>query len=155
MTSPIHRLRLTSGPGSLGRLVRRLRRALVLEVRRPEARAMALLAVEEAVANVLEHGYHGRPGQPFTVTFRSRPGERFEIVLRDRAPVVDVTRLVPGDLRRLARSHATGGRGLALVHLLASELRHARRRGGGNVLTLVFDAEELSRIAQEHSREAA
>jgi len=116
---------------------------------------MALLAVEEAVANILEHGYRGRPGRPFTVTFRALPGERFEIVLRDRAPALDVTRLVAGDLGRLARSHATGGRGLALVRLLARELRYAKRPGGGNVLTLAFDAEELSRIAQEHTREAA
>jgi len=158
MTRPApstHRLRFTSGPGALGRTVRRLRQALVLEVRRPEARALALLAVEEAVANVLEHGYRGQPGRPFTLTFRPLAGERFEVVLRDRAPVVDVARLAPGDLERLAIQKASGGRGLALVRLLVETLEHARRRGGGNVLTLVFDADELSRIAQEHSREAA
>ena len=149
------RLRITSGPGALSRLRRGLREVLVLDLRRPEARAMAMLAVEEAVANILEHGYGNRAGLPVEITLRIGEGERFAVVLRDRAPVVDVTTLPPRDLDRLARDLATRGRGLAMVRRIAESMRHRPRRGGGNELTLFFDAERLAGGAETLSGKAA
>jgi len=138
-----------------GRLARRLRDVLILDVRRPEARALALLAVEEAAANVLEHGYGGKTGEPLEVLVRMREPEIFEVTLKDRARVLDITRIPPGNLKKLARKQAERGRGLALVQILTRDLSHRRRAGGGNVITLVFDAEHLSEVAKEHSRDAA
>jgi len=149
------RIRITSGPGALRRLVRALRESLVLEIRSPEARALALLAVEEAAVNILEHGYDRAPGRPLQVTFRSLEPDRFQIELRDRAPTVDVSRMIPGDLKQLAARQSIRGRGVAMVRMFTESVRHAPRRGGGNILTLVFDAGRLSRLAEEHSREAA
>ena len=102
-------LRVKTGPGALERLRRALREVLVLEIRRPEARALALLAVEEVAANIVEHGYGGEAGRPLAVTVALEPGERFTITLRDRAPVLDVTSLSPNDLKELARSAAPRG----------------------------------------------
>lgn len=138
-----------------GRLARRLREVLILDVRRPEARALALLAVEEAAANILEHGYRGKTGRPLEVVVRMREPEIFEVTLKDRARVLDITRLHPGNLKKLARKRAERGRGLALVQMLTRNINYKRRAGGGNVITLVFDAEHLSEVAKEHSREAA
>jgi anti-sigma regulatory factor (Ser/Thr protein kinase) len=126
-----------------------------MEIRSPEARALALLAVEEAAVNILEHGYDREPGRPLVVTFRSLETDRFRIELRDRAATVDVSRLTPGDLKTLAARRSIRGRGVALVRMFTEEVRHAPRRGGGNVLTLIFDAARLSRLAEEHSRDAA
>jgi anti-sigma regulatory factor (Ser/Thr protein kinase) len=138
-----------------GRLARRLREVLILHVRRPEARALALLAVEETAANILEHGYGGKTGKPLEVVVRIREPEVFEVTLKDRARVLDITRLRPGNLKKLARKQAERGRGLALVQLLTRNMNYRKRAGGGNVITLVFDAEHLSEIAREHSRGAA
>lgn len=154
-TSPPRRLRFTTGPGMAGRLARRLREALVLDVRRPEARALTLLAVEEVVANILEHGYGGEAGRPIEVGVLMREPEVFEVTIKDRARLIDITRIHPGNLKKLARERAQRGRGLALVHLLTRTMNHLRRVGGGNVIVLEFDAEHLSEIAREHSRDAA
>lgn len=148
------RLRFTTGPGMPGRLARRLRDVLILDVRRPEARALALLAVEEAAANILEHGYDGKAGESLEVIVRIREPEVFEVTLKDRARLFDITRIHPGNLRKLARERAERGRGLALVHKLTRAMNHRRRSGGGNIINLVFDAEHLSEIAMEHSRAA-
>ncbi len=127
----------------------------MVEVRRPEARALALLAVDEIAANVVEHGYRGEAGRPLGVTFRPLDGERFEITVRDRAPVIDVTARPVVSLRTLARKRAPRGRGLAMVRRLAESLRHRSRPGGGNELTLIFDAVALSRLGEEPFRDAA
>ncbi len=114
-----------------------------------------MLAVEEAAANIFEHGYGNRPGCPLEVTVRIGEQERFAVVLRDRAPVIDVTALPPADLDRLAREFATRGRGLAIVRQIADSMCHRARRGGGNELTLTFDAERLAGGMENLREEAA
>ena len=144
-----------TGPGALERLRRALRDVLVLEIRRPEARALTLLAVEEVAANIVEHGYGGEPNRPISVTVTIEPGGVFTIILRDRAPLKDVTSLPSGDLKELARTSATRGRGLAMIDLLARSVTHRKRRGGGNELELVFDAEDLVRRVEASLKDAA
>jgi anti-sigma regulatory factor (Ser/Thr protein kinase) len=149
------RLRVTSGPGALKRLRREVRDALLRDVSSLEACELAMLAVEEAAANIFEHGYGNRPGCPLEVTVQIGGRERFTIVLRDRAPVLDVTALAPVDLDRLAREFATRGRGLAIVRRIADSVSHRARHGGGNELTLIFDAERLSGGVENLREEAA
>jgi anti-sigma regulatory factor (Ser/Thr protein kinase) len=137
------------------RLRRELRTVLALQLRRPEARALILLAVEEAVLNVLEHGYDGAPDRPVTVTVKALDDHRFRVRILDRAPERDVTRLPVVPLARSAHQAAVRGRGLAMVRLLTEAMSHCRRRGGGNRLELVFDADRLSRAVEEEFGEAA
>ena len=139
----------------LPRLRSGLRGILALFVRRPEARALAALAVEEIVANVADHGYSGREGLPISLTMRPLGGERFQVRVLDRAPVRDVTLIEAPDLAESARRLSPRGRGLALVRLIANSVVHRGRSGGGNALDLVFDAAVLSRIVEENFREAA
>jgi anti-sigma regulatory factor (Ser/Thr protein kinase) len=124
-------------------------------VRRPEARALTLLAVEELVANIAEHGYGGQAGRAISLSVQAREDETFEITIRDRAPTVDVTGIPPGNLGRLARGRAVRGRGLAMVRVLTRSLKHRSLPGGGNELTLTFDAVELSRRVAEDLGDAA
>src|SRR5262245_65557420 len=98
----------------MGRLVVRMREMLPLVIRKPEERALALLAVEEAAVNIFEHGYRNEPGRLLTIRLSTLEDDRFQVTLRDRAPLADVTRIVPGDLKELARQRASRGRGLAL-----------------------------------------
>ena len=134
---------------------RGLRDALVLEVRRPEARALALLAVEETASNIQEHGYGGESGYPLSILLRTYANGVFTVTLQDRAPIVDISRLAPGDLEELAQRHATRGRGVALVRVLSQRVTHRARKGGGNEVTLHFDVDQLSRVAKEQTSEAA
>ena len=144
-----------SGPGALGRLVTRMREILPSLIRKPEERALALLAVEEAAVNILEHGYQNEAGRPLTIRLSALEDDRFQVILRDRAPVADVTRIAPGDLKELARRRASRGRGLALMRLLTTAMIHRPRPGGGNDLVLLFDASHLTRVVEEHFRNAA
>ena len=144
-----------SGPGALGRLVMRMREILPSVIRKPEERALALLAVEEAAVNILEHGYQNEAGRLLTIRLSVLKDDRFQVILRDRAPVADVTRIVPGDLKELARRRASRGRGLALMRLLTTAMIHHPRVGGGNDLVLLFEVSHLSRVVEEHFRNAA
>ncbi len=144
-----------TGPGALGRLVTRMREILPSVIRKPEERALALLAVEEAAVNILEHGYRNEDGRMLTICVTALEDDLFRIVLRDRAPLTDVTRIVPGDLKELARRRASRGRGLALMRLLTTTMTHRPRAGGGNELVLLFDSSHLTRVIEEHFRHAA
>ena len=144
-----------SGPGALGRVVMRMREILPTVMRKPEERALALLAVEEAAVNILEHGYQNEAGRPLTIRVVPLADDRFQVVLRDRAPLADVTHIVPGDLKELARRRASRGRGLALIRLLSTAMMHRPRPGGGNELVLLFDTNHLTRVIEEHFRNAA
>jgi anti-sigma regulatory factor (Ser/Thr protein kinase) len=114
-----------------------------------------LLAVEEAAVNILEHGYQNVSGRPLFICVRGLDAGRFQVTLRDRAPLTDVTRIVPGDLKELARARASRGRGLALMRLLTSSMTHRPRRGGGNELVLAFDPVHLGRVIEDYFRNAA
>ena len=155
MNGSLSGFRLISGPGALGRVVARLRELLPEVIRRPEERSLVLLAVEEAAVNILEHGYRDDSGFPLSIWVRALDEGRFQVTLRDRAPLTDVTRIVPGDLKELARTRASRGRGLALMRLLTSSMTHRPRRGGGNELVLVFDPAHLGRVIEDHFRNAA
>jgi anti-sigma regulatory factor (Ser/Thr protein kinase) len=132
-----------------------MREILPLVIRKPEERALALLAVEEAAVNILEHGYQNEDGRPLTIRISTLQDDRVQVTLRDRAPVADVTRIVPGDLKELARRRASRGRGLALMRLLTTDMVHRPRPGGGNDLVLLFDSHHLTRVIEEHFRNAA
>ncbi|HET9232512.1 MAG TPA: ATP-binding protein [Candidatus Eisenbacteria bacterium] len=147
--------RVLSGPGALGRVVTRLRELLPAVIRKPEERSLVLLAVEEAAVNILEHGYRNDSGRPLSIWVRALDDGRFQVMLRDRAPLTDVTIIAPGDLKELARTRASRGRGLALMRLLTSSMTHRPRHGGGNELILVFDTVHLGRVIEEHFRNAA
>jgi anti-sigma regulatory factor (Ser/Thr protein kinase) len=155
VSPPFRPIRVLSGPGALGHLVASLRRPLAAAVRDPEPRALILLAVEEAAANIWEHGYGRAPGKPILVAVRPGTAGRVEVVLRDRGPLVDVSRIPPGNLKELAQRHASRGRGLALIHLFAESLCHRARGGGGNELVLVFHPRRLAHAIEERFLEPA
>jgi anti-sigma regulatory factor (Ser/Thr protein kinase) len=132
-----------------------MRELLPEVIRKPEERALVLLAVEEAAVNILEHGYRNEAGRPISIRVCPLADDRFQVTLRDRAPVTDITRIVPGDLKELARQRASRGRGLALIRLLSISMNHRSRPGGGNELELLFDPHHLARVIEEHFRNAA
>ena len=91
-----------------------------------------LLAVNEALQNVIRHAHGDRPDA--TVQIMCRPvSEGIAIVVLDEGTPFDVTAvptLDPAEVR-------IGGRGVYLMRKLMDELVCAPRPGGGNQLCLV------------------
>lgn len=106
----------------------------------PEAECRAVvLAVDEALTNIIRHAYQGRPERPIEASFRRirvpRDGTRkeaLEIVLEDRGVTVD-----PKKLRgRPLEDVRPGGLGLHFIRQSMDAVEF-RRRNGRNQLRLV------------------
>lgn len=94
------------------------------------------LAVNEAVANVIKHGYEGVPGQPIDVTLsRVSRGEQtaIEIVICDCARHVDPDKITGRDLDDLR----PGGLGTHIMKTLMDEVKYTPRQPAGMELRLL------------------
>jgi anti-sigma regulatory factor (Ser/Thr protein kinase) len=92
-----------------------------------------LVALDEALSNVVRHGYGGQPGD-IEVTF-SRADDGVSITVSDLAPAFDPLRAAAPDLAAPLGSRSEGGVGVALVRALMDEVRY-ERRAGRNVLVI-------------------
>lgn len=104
----------------------------------PECRAV-VLAVDEALTNIIRHAYQGRAEQPIEASFRhiqaGRDGARraaLEIVLEDRGVTVDREKLCGRKLEDVR----PGGLGLHFMRKCMDTVEF-RRRQGRNQLRLV------------------
>ena len=93
------------------------------------------LAVDEACANIVAHGYAGREPGPIVVTFEPRDGEAVVTVCDyghafspDQAPPPDL--FSPWQLRRV------GGWGIHLMRVMVDRYEYHAGPDGGNLLTL-------------------
>lgn len=108
-----------------------------------ETRQALRLAVEEAIANVIDHGYAGAGPGPVTVAV-AIDAEAARATVSDRAPYFDPAGAPPPDLTSDWESRPLGGLGWHLITSLMSDVRHEARPGGGNVLTLTKKREAPS-----------
>jgi len=125
-------IRLTSDP----RWLRVLRAAVgqvgYLAGLTPQAVDHLKLAVDEACANIIVHGYGGKPGQPIVATLYLYP-DRLEVRLRDFG-----TKVPPDSIRPLEPSVSRpGGLGVHLIHSCMDEVVYESAEGEGMVLRLV------------------
>ena len=91
------------------------------------------IAVDEAVTNVLIHGYAGAGDIDIDVSGRGRD---LVVRLRDRAPPFDPVRAAPDALAPVEERVKPGGFGLYLIRENVDEVGY-RRVGPDNELTLV------------------
>jgi anti-sigma regulatory factor (Ser/Thr protein kinase) len=104
----------------------------------PECRAV-VLAVDEALTNIIRHAYQGKTDQPIEASFRriqaANDGGRraaLEIVLEDRGVTVDRQKLCGRELDDVR----PGGLGLHFMHECMDAVEF-RRRWGRNQLRMV------------------
>jgi anti-sigma regulatory factor (Ser/Thr protein kinase) len=104
----------------------------------PDCRSV-VLAVDEALTNIIRHAYHGKPEQPIEVSFRRIQAARdgvlrpaLEIVLEDRGAAVDAKKLCGRPLDDLR----SGGRGLLFMRESMDAVEF-RRRWHRNQLRMV------------------
>src|SRR5262249_2981435 len=91
-----------------------------------------VLALHEAISNVIRHAHRGQPDALLQIDCYLRP-DRVEIhVLDEGAPfdLAAVPRLDPAEVR-------LGGRGVFLMRTLMDELTCQPRGGRGNILRMV------------------
>lgn len=94
-----------------------------------------VIAVDEAVTNIMMHGYQGRTGM-IEISVESQ-GENLVVRLRDQAPSFDPTRVPPPDLLAPLEERQEGGLGVHLVRQSVSEMAYRALPSGGNELVLI------------------
>jgi len=92
------------------------------------------LALEEAVSNVIRHGYGDRPDGLISVTFRAT-GESIVVTVEDAAVGFDPLKHPEPDLSVPVEARPAGGMGVYLIKRLMDEVDY-RVYDGRNVLTL-------------------
>lgn len=115
-----------------------------------ETVGQTMLAVDEAVTNVMRHGYEGAEDQP--IWLRIAPtgpdGEAgFTIVVEDRGRQVDPAKIRGRDLDEVR----PGGLGVHIIREVMDEVSYARRDGGGMRLTM---AKRLTPAAKADAEES-
>lgn len=101
----------------------------------PDGRILELqLAVEEAIANVIVHGYGGAPGDVAVAIRATR--EAVEVRIEDRAPAFDPLSLPTPDREASLDERPIGGLGVFLIRQVVDEAVY-RYADGRNILVLV------------------
>jgi serine/threonine-protein kinase RsbW len=97
------------------------------------------LAVDEAVTNIIVHGYRGKPGY-IEVSLQAEGGA-IAIYLRDRAPMFDPTQLEVPDISLPLGERKPGGLGVYLMRSSVDKVEYRRLKNGVNELKLVKQIE--------------
>jgi serine/threonine-protein kinase RsbW len=98
------------------------------------------LCLEEAISNVIRHGYNGQPGHTLTVEYASPTAHELVFTVEDQAPPFDP--LEPSHIEELPAPMPEdllrpGGRGILLMRKFSSSVGYERLENG-NRLTIGF-----------------
>jgi serine/threonine-protein kinase RsbW len=90
-----------------------------------------LLAVDEALTNIIRHAYQGRPGKMMVSI--SAADDKIEIVLEDHGAKFDPTQVPPPELPR----HKPGGLGVHFIRTIMDQMIYDGQGSVGNRLRLI------------------
>jgi len=128
------RLDVRSDPAELSRVRAFVLRALETKARDTEAYLVAQ-AVDEAVSNVIEHGYGGDPEGAIEVGIEVA-GRDCRVWVRDTGCWFDPTEAAEIDVERHVREGRSRGLGLYLMRAIADDIRYERTDDGWHELYL-------------------
>ena len=128
-------LKITAKIQDLGEVRRFVRDRLTAFGADPEAAYDIVVAVDEAVTNILRYGYQGAPGQIELEVLQQ--GDAVQIILRDEAPGFDPGQAPTPDTSLPLEKRPIGGLGIHLIRTIMDQVIHRERPNGGNELTLV------------------
>lgn len=94
------------------------------------------LAVDEAVTNVIEHGYRGNPAGLITVTCARRKKE-LVVEIRDNGEPFDTTKYRDPKTAGSLPDRSVGGLGLYFMRKLMDRVEFHHQRGSGNLTIMV------------------
>jgi anti-sigma regulatory factor (Ser/Thr protein kinase) len=107
------------------------------------------LCLEEALSNVIRHGFNGEPGHTLTLDFAAEGPDQINFIVEDSAPPFDPIEAeaelktpVPASLLEIQ----PGGNGMHLLRKFSDRLDY-QRLVYGNRLTIGFSIEMLKRVS--------
>ena len=100
----------------------------------PNAVSELIIALNEAVTNIIVHGYRGQPG-PIEIVVESSD-RLLRVRLRDQAPVFDPTSAPVPDVTLPLEQRPLGGLGVHMMRQFVDNLQYQAISSGGNELTL-------------------
>lgn len=122
-------------------------RATVLDVLKqtslPPVKAnMVALAVDEAVANIMEHAYADNrpPDAPHDTDIRivlDSDARRFEVLIRDRGAAFDPSQAPEVDMSEHVKAGRKGGLGIFLIRRIMDEINYTYKQGHHNELQMI------------------
>lgn len=128
-------LRITSEIDNLAKARRFVEEAAASLTDDAEVIGDLVLAVDEALTNVIVHGYQDAAGM---IEIEVAQGQDALVVhLRDRAPGFDPTRVPAPDINVPLSRRIPGGLGVYMMRRLTDELHYQATPEGKNELTLV------------------
>lgn len=99
-----------------------------------EAIECLIQAVDEAVTNIIIHGYRGGPGN--IAIQMDREENALIVSLRDQAPHFDPTQIPHSDLTESLEHRQSGGMGMHLIRHFTDKVAYQVTPEGSNELTL-------------------
>ncbi|MEE2907865.1 MAG: ATP-binding protein [Planctomycetota bacterium] len=95
----------------------------------PNQSARVCLAVDEAICNVIRHGYGGDPNGriELAISRLEENGPTLQIDILDRAACVDLDTIRSRDLEEVR----PGGLGVHIIQEIMTEVEYSHREGGG------------------------
>jgi anti-sigma regulatory factor (Ser/Thr protein kinase) len=148
------RMELRSDPAMLS-VVRDALTRLTEELGFPEAECRAIVrAVDEALTNIIRHGYHGRTDKPIEASFRSirvpcngMQEVALEILLEDQGVGVDQAKLQGRSLKDVR----PGGLGLHFIRQSVDTVEFRRSKGRNRLrLVKILHPAKSARLAEEN-----
>lgn len=129
------RLEFPSRPDRLRLIRRAVNEAVLLGGCSPPVAQDVVLAVDEALQNVIRHAYQGRPDGAIILEVRRAVGERLAVTIRDYADPVDVAKIKPRDLDDVR----PGGLGTHFIREVMDDVAFLTPSdgAGGNLLRMV------------------
>jgi serine/threonine-protein kinase RsbW len=94
-----------------------------------------VLAVHEATANIVTHGYKKSPSW-ISISISKEPGQ-LVVRLLDRSPPFDPTQLPPFDITLPLEERPYGGMGVHMIRSFSDEIRYRTLPLGDNELTII------------------
>ncbi len=125
------RFELSASSEVLSSFRKKLRQILIQAGWEKKTTEEILLAVDEALTNVIRHAYQGRPGT-MTVSVSSAD-DKIEIVLEDRGKKFDPTQVPSPELPR----HRPGGLGIHFIRTIMDQMIYDDQYPAGNRLRLI------------------
>ncbi|MBE2223963.1 MAG: ATP-binding protein [Anaerolineae bacterium] len=94
-----------------------------------------VVAVDEAAANIIRHGYKGQPGIiKITVLYT---GDTFKVMLCDQSAQFDPTTVASPDMTLPLAERPFGGMGVHIMREFCDDVSYRRTANGENELTLL------------------
>ena len=94
-----------------------------------------VMAVDEAVTNIIIHGYRGQPGSIEVLVAYDQ--ETLIVAVRDRSPAFDPNSVPPPDLTLPLEQRPIGGLGIYIMRQLTDALVYRPEVDGRNELMLI------------------